>query len=106
MPGRLVPPSKRPASPIGENDQRDGDGTQTHPATVSGGPVRSGVVVAVDPRGITLVAEIGPVVLVEARRDLELILREVHDEALVRLVDLDRAPRQREQLVAHAEEAA
>src|SRR6185369_2484846 len=70
-------------------------------------PVRVLAVVLVDVEAPTVVRHVGPRLLVETRRRLELVLRDVEDELVVGLRRLpQRMPRDREQLVAHPEEAA
>jgi tellurite resistance protein len=69
-------------------------------------PVGALLVVLVDGQAELRVAEIGPVVLVEAGSSLEDLLRHVQDQTLAVLVDDGRAERDGEQLVADAEHAA
>src|SRR3954462_4074441 len=69
-------------------------------------PVRGHAPLAVHPVRVVEVAQVGPVLLVEAGHLLELFLGHVDEEALLGLVDRDRRPRHREQLAAEAEDAA
>src|SRR5688572_17305163 len=69
-------------------------------------PVRRRAPVVIDAGRVLEIVQIRPVVLVEAGHLLERLARDVHDEALLRLVDRQRRPRQREQLAAEPEESA
>jgi len=52
------------------------------------------------------IGHVGPVVLVEPRRVLETVLRDVEHERVLVRIEAERIPRDREQLVAHSEEPA
>src|SRR6266540_3994994 len=69
-------------------------------------PVRRDVVERVDARPKFGARHVGPVVLVESRGGLQALLLHVQDEALVLRVECQRAPGNREELVAHAQEPA
>src|ERR1700759_4418271 len=79
--------------------------TQDGLASSASGPVGSDSPLPINAVRVVEVAQVGPVILVEPRHLLEVVLRHVDEEALARLVDGDRRPRHREQLAAKPEDA-